>query len=176
MAKTTFYNRYNPKPMPKGTDFTGHPEVCNQLAAEECEISKILHQYENGEISKLPVVREAQYNDVMITPKSFEEAKQLVDSVTNDFMSLPKDIQRQFGSLENYVADIGKIATGDEKTLAKYSQFSNFSVNSPQKEASDGSTSAASGISSSSLSRSDSENVSTSINASPIEDFAVGKE
>lgn len=171
MAKITFFNRYQPKPFEKGTDFSQHTEVCNQLAAEECEISKILHSFESGDISQLPVVREAQYNDVLITPKSFEDAKQLVDSVTNDFMSLPKDLQRQFGSIENYINDIGKIASGDETTLAKYSAFSNFSVKSPS---SDGVIQNSSGSSSSSISRSDSENVSTSSNSSPVKDFADG--
>lgn len=172
-----FYNRYNPKPFDVGTDFTNHPEVCNQLAADECEINKLLHQFESGEISQLPVVREAQYNDVLITPKSFEDAKALVDSVTNDFMSLPKDIQRQFGSLENYINDIGKIAAGDSQTLAKYSAFKNFTVNaaSPSDLISDGNISVASGMPSSSISRGDNETVSTALDSSPSVDF-VGKE
>lgn len=172
-----FYNRYNPKPFNVGTDFTNHAEVCNQLAAEECEINRLLHQFESGEISQLPVVRDAQYNDVLITPKSFEDAKALVDSVTNDFMSLPKDIQREFGSLENYVNDIGKIAIGDSSTLAKYSAFKNFKVNSasPSDVNSDGNISVASGSSSSSISRGDNETVSTALNSSPSVDF-VGKE
>ena len=172
---TKFYNRYSPKPLSCGTDFTGHKEVCNQLAAVECEINKLLHQFESGEISNLPVVRDSVYNDVMITPQSFDEAKSLIDSVTNDFMTLPKDIQRQFGSIDNYVKDISKIAQGDASTIAKYKDFKNFTVNGSPSTEIDGNKSVASGNPSSSISRSDSENVSTSLNNSPSVDFA-GKE
>lgn len=164
------FNRYSPKPLSKGTDFSGRAEVCNQLMAEECEIKKLLYDYEKGVTSTLPVVRDAQYNDVMITPTSYEEAKAMVDKVNSDFFSLPADVQRQFGNIETYVSDLSKIANGDSATIAKYNKFS---ISSPL----DGAQSiGASGTSSLSLSRSDSENSSSSLKPSNEVGFAESKE
>lgn len=170
MTKINFYNRYNPKPLEKGTDFTGQEEVCNQLAAEECEINKLLNQYAEGQIDELPVVRDVQYNDVMITPQSYEDAIGLIKKVENDFYSLPKDVQRQFGDVKTYVSDITKISAGDSETLAKYG---NFTVTSPLQNGAEFNGSA--GTSSSSLSASDSEKVQPVSNTPSLEGFA-GKE
>lgn len=169
MTKPQFYNKYNSKPIKDGTSFKGQPEVCNQQAAEECEISKLLYQFEAGEINELPVVREAQYNDQFITPQSFEEAKSMIDKVNNDFYSLPIETQRQFKDVKNYVSELHKMALGDVATLNKYT---NFSVSSPLKA---DVNSSSSGNSSSSISRGDSEIGSTDVKANDTDSFA-GKE
>lgn len=146
-----FYNRYNPKPIKDGTSFVGHEEVCNQQASDEVELIKMLNDFAEGNISQLPVVREAVYNDVLITPKSFQEAKDLIDKVKNDFYTLPKETQRRFGNIETYVKDTCAIAQGDAVTLAKYS---NFEVSPVVKQ---DVNFASEGTSSSSISRGDSE-------------------
>lgn len=157
-----FFNRYQPKPIKIGTDFTGHTEVCNQQAKDECEINKILYQYEAGDIDTLPVVREAVYNDVMITPTNYQQAMDMIEKVKSDFYALPKDLQRQFGNVDRYVEDINKMALGDVETLQKYK---NFSVTSPNMTNSDVNSSSP-GVSSSSISGSDSEIGSTDLKAS----------
>lgn len=123
-----FHNCYDPKPISPGLDFTGMDEVCNQQLAEECEIRNIISQFEAGKIQDLPAVRQPLYNDQFITPKSFEEAKNLVEKVKNDFYSLPVDVQRQFGDFNGYLQDTYNIAQGDEATIARYNAFNAQSV------------------------------------------------
>lgn len=160
MAKIQFFNRYSSKPISDGTSFVGDPEVCNQQAAEECEINRLLHQFEAGEIDSLPVVRDSQYNDVLITPDSYQSAKAMIDKVSSDFYSLPVETQRQFGDIQTYVSDLAKISQGDVSTIEKYK---NFSVNSPvQPDV----NSSSSGTASSSISRGDSEISSSNVKAS----------
>lgn len=168
MTKPQFYNKYNSKPIKDGTSFKGQPEVCNQQAAEECEISKLLYQFEAGEINELPVVREAQYNDMFITPQSFDEAQAMIDKVKSDFYSLPVETQRQFKDVKNYVSELHKMALGDTATLNKYT---NFSVSPIISEV----DSSSSGRSSSSISRGDSEIGLSDIKATNNDSFA-GKE
>lgn len=168
-----FYNRYNPKPIKDHTSFVGHPEVTNQQASDEVELIKMLNDFAEGNINELPVVREAVYNDVYITPQSFEEAKALIDKVNTDFYSLPKETQRKFGDVNKYVKELSLIAKGDSETLAKYG---NFSVVSPDlKENQDVILQASSGISSSSISRGDSDIGSTNLKANNNDSIA-GKE
>lgn len=155
----------------KGTNFKGHKEVCNQQAAEEVEIKNLLYQYEQGQIDQLPVVRPAQYNDVLLTPQSYEQAKELINSVEYDFYSLPVEEQRKFGNIQTYVADICKMANGDVNTINKYK------VNvSPLNTSVDGTIQGAAGTTSSSISRSDSGISSETVKSSPVVDSAVSKE
>lgn len=168
MSKIVFFNKYNSKPIEKGTDFTGMEEVCNQQAAEECEINNLLHQFEVGDISQLPVVREAVYNDIMINPQTFAEAKAYIKKVEDDFFSLPKETQRKFGDIKTYVNDISKMALGDPATLQKYN---NLEVSSPQGFADVNSTSSP-GSASLSISRGDSENTSSVVKTPDNQGFA----
>lgn len=156
------YNRYNPKPISFGLDFTGHEEVCNQQLAEQCEVRNIMEQYNNGLIRDLPAVRQPVYNSEFITPQSFEQAKAMVDSVKNDFCNLPAETQRRFGSVENYIQDMYKIAQGDNNTILKYrdcnidkNEIGKNAVSSELEPNSDVNLTDASGSSSSSISRSD---------------------
>lgn len=169
MSKPKFFSPYSPKPIGKGTDFTGQDEVCNQLAAEECEIKKLLYDYEAGNINELPVIRQSTYNDVDITPQSYEAAKELIDKVNSDFATLPKETQRQFGTIQNYLSDLPKLAKNDPVTMQKYSKFR---VSGSQDTAT---TSEAEGTSSSSLSRGDSEISIISGNSAPDNGFAEQK-
>lgn len=123
MAKTTFHNRYNPKEITQGLDFTNHAEVCNQQLAEECEIRSIIEQFETGKISDLPAVRQPVYNDKFITPQTYDEALALIESVKTDFYNLPVETQRKFGDIQNYISDMYKIANGDSATLTKYNGY-----------------------------------------------------
>lgn len=118
-----FHNRYNSKPIGKGLDFTGHPEVCNQQLAEECEIRSIIDRFDNYQITDLPAVRTPVYNSEFITPTTFEDAKAMIKKVEQDFYSLPKDMQRQFGDLHTYVKDMYDISQGNQMTIAKYQHF-----------------------------------------------------
>lgn len=170
MAKNEFYSRYTSRKPLQSTDFKGHPEVCNQLIAEECEINKILHQFEAGEIDTLPVARDVVYNDMFVNPTTYFECKEFIDKVKNDYDTLPKDIQRQFGSFDKYINDLPKIASGDVTTLAKYP---NFLAKSPVQNVATGSDlTASSGPTSSSISRSDSENGSPVVNNTNNNSFA----
>lgn len=118
-----FFNKYNPKPIAKGLDFSGHEEVCNQQLATECEVRNIMAQFEAGKITDLPAVRQPEYNSEFITPQSFLEAKNMIKSVENDFYSLPKELQRQFGDINTYIKDLYDISQGKSETIAKYQQF-----------------------------------------------------
>lgn len=170
MAKIEFYSRYTERKPLQSTDFKGHPEVCNQLIAEECEINKILHQFEAGEIDTLPVSRDVVYNDMFVNPTTYFECKEFIDKVKNDYDTLPKDIQRQFGSFDRYINDLPKIASGDVTTLAKYP---NFLAKSPVQNVVTGSDlSTSSGSSSSSISRSDSGITSSNVNNTDINSSA----
>lgn len=169
MTKPKFFSQYNSKPISNGTDFTGQDEVCNQLAAEECEIKKLLYDYEAGNINELPVCREATYNSVDITPQSYEAAKELIDKVNNDFMTLPKETQRQFGTIQNYLTDLPKLAKNDPVTMQKYSKFR------VSESHSNATTSVAEGKNSSSLSRGDSGNALVSGNSAPVNGSAEQK-
>ena len=72
------FNRYNPKPLNAGLDFTGHDETCNQQLASECEIRNILTQFENGSINDLPRVRPLTYKENVISPDVYLDALQIV--------------------------------------------------------------------------------------------------
>lgn len=161
------HNRYNPKPFAKGIDFTGHDEVANQQMASECEIRTILERYVDGTSDELPVVREAVYNDQFITPQTYNDAKSLIDKVKHDFCSLPVETQRKFGDFDTYVKDVYAMSQGNSEVIAKYSNLnvpvstSNNDVVSSVKTDTD--LSGASGNSSSSLSRGDTNSDNTAL-------------
>lgn len=125
--KIRFANQYSNHPL------GDTPLKCNildnkvlQEYKDECDINYIIKQYSEGVIDKLPVIRQNRYGDEVSLPKTFEECQNFIETVKNDFNTLPADIKKQFGNdVNRYVAEFGQVFTND-KISKKFSDLGIF--------------------------------------------------
>ena len=76
-----------------------------QVSKDECDIYRILERFQNGDINALNS-RQGQFIDATILPSTLAEVHTIINNATTDFFSLPKEVQKNFGSVDAYISSV----------------------------------------------------------------------
>lgn len=76
-------------------DCSTHPSLTRQEFADECDVNKLMAQYEKSGILPTMSGREPRYLDVSDVP-DLQSALNLLNEATEAFMSLPATVRRDF--------------------------------------------------------------------------------
>lgn len=84
-----------------------------QSFADECDVTRIVQRYANGDTSVLQRVQ-GVYCDVSGVPTDLTTAFETVSAARAYYESLPEAARREFGSLGKFLDSIVTVAPGDD--------------------------------------------------------------
>lgn len=76
-----------------------------QASKDECDIYRLLERFQNGDINALNR-RQGQFIDATVLPSTLAEVQNIINNATSDFFSLPKEVQKNFGSVDAYISSV----------------------------------------------------------------------
>lgn len=115
MKFRTQYNRSGLEPIPSYNPIDNVKRQYTEL----CDINNIINEFSGSK--QLPFKKDFSYGSAGVNMTDFQNAYSIVNSVSDEFQSLPSDIRSKFGNnVFDYVQALTDAYSGDKAALDKF--------------------------------------------------------